>query len=133
MFRSKAQWKQREVCPAKIGDKIYYIGGNWGKPELLTVTGECDEGSGYEAFSEYYKAQYAIDHPDHPDGDPDDPEWKPGSIHTCNGFICKTHTEARAESLVIAKKEREKWAAKRKEATQVVQYLDWVIARKGKH
>jgi hypothetical protein len=124
-----AQWKQREVCPAKVGDKIYWIGGgHWGEAELVTVTGECEDGSGYLAFSQ----RWADEHPD--SGDPTDPDFnQPGSIHTCNGFICKTHTEARAESLRIAKVKRERWIQKRKEATQVVQYLDWVIARKGKH
>lgn len=131
-----AQWKQREICPAEVGDKIYFISGDWGKPTIVTVTGICDEGSGYEAFSEVFAAQW---HANHPDGDTDppspddDPNWKPGSIHTCNGFVCKTHTEARAESLRIAKKEIERWKQKRKEAEQVIQYYNWVISRKGKH
>lgn len=120
------QWKQREVCPAKVGDKIYWISGNWGKPEVITVTGECDEGSGYTAFSQRFAEEY-------PKGDPSDPEDTPGSIHTCNGWIAKTKKEARAESLRIARKLRVQYAAKQAEASRVVQYLDWVIARGGKH
>ena len=122
------QWKQREVCPAKAGDKIYWIHGDWGKPELITVTGECDDGPGYTAFSQ----RWADDHPD--TGDPDDPEFsKPGMIHTCNGFICKTKKEARAESLKIARRMRADYAAQQSWASKVVRYLDWVIARGGKH
>lgn len=136
-----AQWKQRQLVPLKVGDKAYFFSGwksnwnNWGKPEIVTITGECDEGDGYTAWSEEYKAQYAIDHPDHPDGEPDsdDPDWKPGSIHTCNGWLCKTHKEARAKSVEIAKEMRKNYAEKQRHASQVVQYLDWVIARGGRH
>jgi hypothetical protein len=122
------QWHQRKLVSLRPGDKAWWISGNWGKPELVEITGECDEGDGYTAHSKRFAEQY----PDK--GDPSDPDFcEPGSIHTCNGFICKTRQEARAESLKIARNLREQWAAKRKEAEHVVQYLDWVIAMKGKH
>lgn len=128
MPRLTVQWKQREVCPAKVGDKIYWIGGgDWGKPELVTITGECEDGSGYTAFSQCW----ADEHPNVVD--PDDPDDKPGMIHTCNGFICKTKKEARAESLRIAKKLRAEYAAQQSWASKVIRYLDWIISRKGKH
>lgn len=122
------QWHQRKLMTLKPGDKAWWISGNWGKPELVTITGECDEGDGYTAFSKRFAEQYPHA------GDPTDPDFsEPGGIHTCNGFLAKTHTEARAEALKVARNLRPVWAQKRKEAQQVVAYLDWVISRKGQH
>jgi hypothetical protein len=121
--KQQHQWHQRKLMSLKPGDKAYWISGNWGKPEVITITGECDEGDGYTAFSQRFADEYP----------PKDPEDVPGSIHTCNGFLAKTHKEARAESLRIAKELRTAYAEKQAEASQVIRYLDWVIARKGKH
>lgn len=120
--------KQRELIPLKPGDKAYLFTGwkenwdNWGKPDVVTIRGDCDEGTGYEAYSPAYAAKY-----------PDYPEDERGSIHTCNGFLCKTRKEARAKSLEIARTLRKKYAAEQAYTTQAVQYLDWIISRGGKH
>ncbi len=118
-----AQWHQRKLMSLQPGDKAYWINGDWGKPEVITITGECEEGDGYTAYSPRFAAEYP----------PSDPEDVPGATHTCNGFLCKTRKEARAESLRIAKELRVQYAAKQAEYTQAVQYLDWVITRRGKH
>jgi len=125
-MKEQHQWHQRKLVGLKPGDKAWWIFGGFGKPEVITITGECDEGDGYAAFSQRWADE-------HPDIDPDDPECVPGAIHTCNGFLAKTHGEARKESLRIAKELRVEYAAQQYYNTQVVQYLDWVIARGGKH
>lgn len=118
-----AQFHQRELFPAKIGDKLFFInGGDWGKPEIITVTGECDEGDGYEAFSQSYFDKY-----------PEHDEHGKTNIHTCNGFICKTKKQARGESLRLLKKFREEYAAQQAEASKVIRYVDWIISRGGKY
>lgn len=123
-----AQWKQRQLVPLKPGEQAYFFSGwkdnwsNWGKPDLVTITGECDEGDGYTAHS----PAFAAEHPEHP-------EDERGCIHTCNGFLCKTRREARAKSLEIARGMRKKYAEQQAHVTQVVQYLDWIISRGGKH
>jgi hypothetical protein len=109
----------------KPGDKVYWIFGDWGDYEVITITGECDEGDGYTAYSPKFAAE-------HPEPDPNDPEDVPGSIHTCNGFLCKTKKEARAESLRLARITRARYAEKQAEYTRCIQYLDWVIANKGR-
>jgi hypothetical protein len=109
----------------KVGDKAYWIFGSWDY-EVITITGECDEGDGYTAHSPKFAAE-------HPETDPSDPEAVSGAVHTCNGFLAKTRKEARAESLRLARKLRAEYAAKQAEYSRGIQYLDWVIARKGKH
>src|SRR5271170_1332291 len=113
------QWHQRKLIDFKPGDKAYWIFGDWPDYEVITITGECDEGDGYTAHSPKYAAE-------HPDPDPNDPEHVPGAIHTCNGFLCKTKKEARAETLRIVKKVRAEYAAQEAWYNKNIQYLDWV-------
>jgi len=128
MNGEKRQRHQRQLMALKPGDKAWWISGNWGKPEVVTITGECDEGDGYTAYSKRFAEQYP------PKGDPKDEDYdEPGSIHTCNGFLAATRQEARTESLRIARALRPVWAQKRREAQSVVAYLDWVISKKGQH
>jgi hypothetical protein len=122
---SHPQWHQRKLVSLKPGDKAYWILGDYGDYELITITGECYEGDGYTAFSQQFADE-------HPDADPTDPEYVPGAIHTCNGFLCKTLKEAKAESLRLAKITRAEYAALQAKYTRCIQYLDWVIAHKGK-
>lgn len=122
----RTQWHQRQLISLKIGDKAYWVQGTYGIPEVITITGDCEEGDGYTAHSPRYAIEY-------PNLDPNDPEHVPGAIHTCNGFLCKTKKEARAESLRIVKALRVEYARQQAWYNKNIQYLDWVIVNRGKH
>jgi hypothetical protein len=116
-------WKQREKLNLKVGDKAYFFS-DFGDivPHLVTIEGDCEEGTGYSAF---------------------DPKWETrdendvytvtgGSIHTCNGSLFKTKREARAEVVRLANKYRKEWAEKQAKACRVIQWLDYLLATGGR-
>lgn len=111
------QWNQRELVNLKVGDKAYFIADWWGKPDIVTITGECDEGHGYTAYSPAFAAEH--------DGD--------GDIHTCNGFLCKTKQEARAESLRVLRQRRKEYVESQANSTRSIQYIDYIISRGGRY
>ena|ERR1700734_2908063 len=100
---------QRRDLNLKVDDKAWLYTEEWPYPEIVTITGECDEGEGYEAVRA--------------NGD---------TIHTCNGTLLATRKAVRAENLRIAKKRRKEYAETQAKYTRAIQWLDWVIHQKGK-
>lgn len=116
-------YKQREKLKLKVGDKAYFFL-DLGDviPHLVTIKGDCDEGDGYDAY---------------------DPKWETkdengnyavtgGDIHTCCGSLFKTKREARAEVIRLAKKCRKEWVEEQAKACRIIQWLDYLLATKGR-
>lgn len=101
----------------KIGDIAYFVMDEFGKPEKVIITGDCDEGTGYTAYSQ----ASAIKHND------------TGMIHTCNGSLYRTKKEARIESLRILRKTREDHVERQTYYLKCIQYIDLVISRNGRY
>jgi hypothetical protein len=111
---------QRKEFNLKIGDKAYFISDWYGKPDVVTILGECDEGQGYIA----YCSSFAKDKDNVEDA---------GRIHTCNGFLTKTKKDARQESLRILHIRRKEMALEQTKISKIIQYIDYVVSKKGKY
>lgn len=115
---------QREDLKLKTGDTAYYlVDETYGVFDLVTILGECDEGQGYSAFSPWWVANY----PPREEGD------KPGHIHTCNNTLVKTKREARDETIRILQKSRKHMVQQQGAYCRGIQYIDFVLSRKGRH
>jgi hypothetical protein len=108
--------EQRKELNLTVGDKAYLIYDHYGQPDIVTITGECEEGRGYTAYSPFF----ARDH----EGD--------GAIHTCNGFLAKSKTIARKESLRILRILHKDLKKEQSRLNQAAQYIDYVFSKKGR-
>lgn len=108
---------QRERLNLKAGDRAYFIADWLGRTDVVTITGECDEGGGYTAVSPAFAAEHGGD----------------GAVHTCNGFVAKTRREARGESLRVLRLRRRELAEQQAAASRTIAYIDHVISRGGRH
>lgn len=110
---------QREDLKLRPGDKAWFLladRNEWAEPSVVVITGDCDEGAGYEATC----------------SDRVTAEDSEGCIHTCNGFLTANRKVLRAELLRRARETRKKHAAIQADASRWVRFLDYVIFMKGK-
>lgn len=101
--------RQRRDLNLQVGAVAYLVydhrGTAYATITPLTITGECDEGRGYTAKSK-----------------------KRQDMHTCNSFLAATIEDARAKALEVNQAALVIYREKVKEATEHVDYLEWVVA-----
>lgn len=113
------RWEQRDNLKLKVGDKAYYLyDESYGIFDVVTITGECEEGRGYEAYSPRWAAEKSE---------------SDGIIHTCNSTLLKTKREARAETIRILHNYRKEMVEQQGRACRSIQYIDYVLSKKGRH
>lgn len=115
------QDKQRETLKLKVGDKAYYlVDETYAIFDLVTITGDCEEGHGYSAISPYWAEHYP----------PKEEDDIAGAIHTCNNTLVKTKREARAEVVRILTKSRKQFVKDQSFACRSIQYIDRRLGRR---
>ena len=121
------QQKQHETLNLKAGDTAYFlVDETYGVFDLITITGECEEGHGYTAISPWWAKNYPPKEND-PFSEGEEPTI-PGSIHTCNNLLLKTKREARAERIRLLGASRKRFVKEQALLCRSIQYIDYLLS-----